>query len=313
MEEKLTDLSKFFANLEYKKFYYHRYSGNNGDTLIDIGTQVFFRKHKINIINDINECDCIILCGGGGIVKEWQVGIEFLSFANSNYPNIPIIVLPSTLGKGDLDLVSNFEKREANFYIWAREKYTFDILRSYSKENFYVGIDHDMAMHAKDLYNSVVTKQKEGFILIVERFDAEFNVSEANILKKKSFLYTRVLRLIQKLIPRRLLRNFKTPGWKNRVFVKASLQEIYNDYPKAKKLNIIYCDISLRKKATYREFINIVKGAAFISTTRLHVAILGYLLNKPVYIKYGENLEHKIKGVYEYSLKGNPLVKTLDF
>ena len=314
IENKLTNLVDFFSNLEYKKFYYHRYQGNNGDTLIDSGTKIFFREHKVNIVNNIKECDCIILCGGGGIVKEWKVGIEFLSFANSNYPNIPIIVLPSTLGKGDLDLISDFEKRRSNFYIWAREEYTFDILKSYNKENFYVGIDHDMAMHFKEPYYPKATKQKVGYILIVERFDAEFNIFEANVLKRKeSSLCSKFLRLIKKLIPRRLLWNLKPPKWKNRAFVKTSLQEIFKDYPKANKLKIMYCDISLRKKATYSEFINIVKKAEFISTTRLHVAILGHLLNKPVYIKYGERLEHKIKGVYEFSLKNNPLVKTLNF
>jgi exopolysaccharide biosynthesis predicted pyruvyltransferase EpsI len=317
IEKKLTNLHEFFANLEYKNFYYHRYSGNNGDTLIDVGTQIFFRKHKININNNIKECECIILCGGGGIVKEWMVGIEFLSFANINYPNIPIIVLPSTLGKRDLELVSNFDKREANFYIWAREEYTFDILKSYSKKNFYIGIDHDMAFHAKDSDDLIVENKRAGYILLVERFDAEFNISEAHAIKQKQkFILSKILKKTKQLLPRKLrrkiIRNLKPSKWQNRPFVKASLQEIYNDYPEAQKSNIMYCDISLRKNATYSEFLNIVKKAEFISTTRLHVAILGYLMNKPVYIKYGENLEHKIKGVYEFSLKNNPLIKTLN-
>lgn len=318
IEKKLSSLKDFFSNLEYKNFYYHRYQGNNGDDLIDVGTQAFFRKNKINTTSKIEESDCIILCGGGGIVKEWMIGIDFLSYANYHYPNIPIIVLPSTLGKGDLDLVSNFEKRQAPFYIWARERYTFDILKSYNINNYYVGIDHDMAIHAKESDDLIMPNQRAGYILLVERFDAEFNTSEAHNMKiKQYFILSKIFKKIEQLLPRKLRRkikrNLKPSQWQNRPFVQVSLREIYKDYPNAKKLNIMYCDISARSNASYSEFINLVKKASFISTTRLHVGILGYLLDKPVYLKYGENLEHKIKGVYEYTLIGSPLTKVLNF
>lgn len=313
------DLSEFFANLKYKKFYYHRYPGNNGDDLIDLGARIFFKKYRLNLVNKIEDCDCIILSGGGGIVKQWLTGIEFLSFANTQYPKIPIIVLPSSLDEGDLDLVENFDKRTAPFYIWARENYTYEILQKYKLKNFHIGLDDDMAIlakGAKELANESPSINR--YILLVERFDAENNSMEAALRKKNFQLRNlKLANFFKQFIPleikRLIKRNIKNPNWSKRDFVKHSLAEIYKDYPEAKNLKIVYCDISLQEYASFKKFIELTKNASYISTMRLHVGILGYLINKPTYLRYGENIPHKIKGVYEYSLRHSPLIKILKY
>jgi exopolysaccharide biosynthesis predicted pyruvyltransferase EpsI len=316
INNKLDCLVKFFDSLKFEKYYYHRYPGNNGDDLIDLGAQIFFKKYRLNLVNKIEDSDCIILCGGGGIVKQWLVGIEFLSFVNTQYPKIPIIVLPSSLGEGDLDLVENFEKRTAPFYIWAREEYTYRILNDYSLPNFYVGLSHDMAFLAKNSEKLKEANHSAGYILIVERFDAEHNHKESEqIIKGFNLRNSKLARCLKKFIPleikRMIKRNFRKPSWRKRDFVEASLKEIYNDYPQAKNLKVMYCDISLSENASFDQFIKLVKGAAFISTMRLHVGILGYLCVKPTYFRLGESIPHKIQGVYEYSLRHSPSVKVL--
>lgn len=53
---------------------------------------------------------------------------------------------------------------------------------------------------------------------------------------------------------------------------------------------------------TYQNFLRAIGGARRIVTDRLHVAIAGHLMHKPVEL-YPNNY-HKIRGVYEYSLQG---------
>lgn len=316
---KLDCLVEFFNSLKFEKYYYHRYPGNNGDDLIDLGAQIFFKENHINIVNNIEESDCIILCGGAGITKEWCVGIEFLTFANTKFPNLPIIVLPTSLGEEDLDLVCKLKTRSAPFFIWARENYTYIILQKYKQKNFHIGLDHDMAIlakGAKELADESPSINR--YILLVERFDAENNSMEAAQQKKNFQLRnSKLANFFKQLVPleikRLIKRNIKNPNWSKRDFVKHSLAEIYKDYPEAKNLKIVYCDISLQEYASFKKFIELTKNASYISTMRLHVGILGYLINKPTYLRYGENIPHKIKGVYEYSLRHSPLMKILKY
>ncbi len=60
----------------------------------------------------------------------------------------------------------------------------------------------------------------------------------------------------------------------------------------------INCDIST--KVSYDEFIESICQAKIIYTDRLHVGLLGHLLNKDIHFVLNNNV--KIKGVYEYNL-----------
>ena len=63
--------------------------------------------------------------------------------------------------------------------------------------------------------------------------------------------------------------------------------------------NPVVYDISIKAKS-FSQFLNLVANANVIYTDRLHVAILGYIFGKKVFLfpnKYWKN-----KGVYEYSL-----------
>jgi exopolysaccharide biosynthesis predicted pyruvyltransferase EpsI len=63
---------------------------------------------------------------------------------------------------------------------------------------------------------------------------------------------------------------------------------------------IVINDISVDTD-TYEDFVNVGAQAETIYTDRLHGAILGSLLEKPV--RFYENAYHKNWGVYEYSLE----------
>lgn len=65
-------------------------------------------------------------------------------------------------------------------------------------------------------------------------------------------------------------------------------------------------DIS-KMEDTYEDWINTAAKAKHIYTDRLHVAILGWILEKP--ITWYDTGYHKNKGVYEYSLSKEPNIE----
>jgi len=67
-------------------------------------------------------------------------------------------------------------------------------------------------------------------------------------------------------------------------------------------------DIS--KKGDLGDFISTVMDASLVHTDRLHVAIAAHILGKGATLY--PNRYHKNRGVYEYSLSGNPKIRFID-
>lgn len=67
-------------------------------------------------------------------------------------------------------------------------------------------------------------------------------------------------------------------------------------------------DIS--KKGLLRDFVSTVANARRIHTDRLHVAILAHILGKEATLY--DNRYHKNRGVYEYSLRHNPMIRFVE-
>ena len=68
-------------------------------------------------------------------------------------------------------------------------------------------------------------------------------------------------------------------------------------------------DIS--KIGTLRDFVSAVTNARRIHTDRLHVAILSHILGREATLY--DSLYHKSRGVYEYSLRQNPMINFIEF
>jgi exopolysaccharide biosynthesis predicted pyruvyltransferase EpsI len=67
-------------------------------------------------------------------------------------------------------------------------------------------------------------------------------------------------------------------------------------------------DIS--KKGLLRDFVSTVANARRIHTDRLHVAILAHILGKEATLY--DNRYHKNRGVYEYSMRHNPMIRFVE-
>jgi exopolysaccharide biosynthesis predicted pyruvyltransferase EpsI len=91
---------------------------------------------------------------------------------------------------------------------------------------------------------------------------------------------------------------------------QAAMTIICTNEPALARLPCLAEDISDPSIATFERFCDLIVNAAAIFTDRLHVGILGALLDKPTYICSGNN--HKIHGVVSLSLNDMPHVKLID-
>ena len=85
-------------------------------------------------------------------------------------------------------------------------------------------------------------------------------------------------------------------------FARRSVQRVREEIPETAELPVYYLDIARLSFCSYDDYCNLIAAAAAVVATRLHVAILGGMLEKPTYCKPG--WYHKMKGVYEHSLAG---------
>ena len=79
-------------------------------------------------------------------------------------------------------------------------------------------------------------------------------------------------------------------------------KEIFIKYLEDSGRDIHSGDVSI--SGTYQDFVQIIEGADRIFTDRLHVAILGYILEKKIILF--PNIYFKNKAVYDYSLRDYP-------
>jgi exopolysaccharide biosynthesis predicted pyruvyltransferase EpsI len=77
--------------------------------------------------------------------------------------------------------------------------------------------------------------------------------------------------------------------------------DLHARHPEATESTPLVADVSLAETCNFEEFLEHVAAALVIVTTRLHVAILGHLLQRKTYLVDGSY--HKFRGVFEYSMQ----------
>ena len=303
-----------------KKVFFDPMWGNNGDKLIEMGSLEIIKKTGVQLIKNANKAELIVINGGAGMTRLWKHGFSILKRYNQQYPDIPLVVLPSSWLFEPTDLTALFNKRKAPCYLYARELYSLTLLQGINfKCEVYLGLDHDMAFHLRetDYIHKLQAKQSRHHILVVERGDIE---SATGLQHRNSILTPLIqhviLQSIMDIIPhatlsvlrgllvlpeRFLFSRKKRKRAEQTVFAKRCVEMARNKCPEFSKLPIYAADISLPSICNFNQFSLAAAQAGVVVTTRLHVAILSSLLGKPCYLKSGK--WHKIRGIYEYSLK----------
>ncbi|ACK69072.1 Exopolysaccharide biosynthesis protein-like protein [Gloeothece citriformis PCC 7424] len=312
----ITPQSIFFQYLEKiqkSKIFFVPTRGNPGDILIRLGAEYALQKANCSITDNLADAEYIIINGGGFFNPYWGDGQNFgnnlLRYYRQNAPNTPLIMAPQTF-KFTNDILQEFlsicQISSASIILFARELYSYELLSKLNlPNNVEIKISQDLAFELKDstFIKDYKKKSSEEYCLLCMRLDKESSFSlmcQLNDYRKKA----KNLKLIQPITTKIFAKMQRLTG---RWLGNSLYNDIINQFGFT-PLTRLHKDIAYT--SSLDEYCNAITKSAMIITERLHVGILGYLLNKPVIFISNPNY-HKIRAVYEYSMKGTDLFPIL--
>jgi exopolysaccharide biosynthesis predicted pyruvyltransferase EpsI len=286
-------------NLRGRQVYFDSLYGNHGDRLICLAAGQLFNQAGIDRAKTAEESDVILLNGGGAMAEGW-FGLQKLAHYNHIFPRTPLVVWPSSYHFPSLDLAESFRTRESPAWLWARERQSLKALEEAKLPDLVsLRLDHDLALRLdkNELFSG--TRIATGGALIVERDDWEGPTG-----RKRPFTFSSLGAIPQKwrAAARQLLFSRRRQRDDRSVFAQKGLHFLAQRHPETTHRNTQVGDISLSETCSFQEFLERIAECGAILTTRLHVALLGHLLNKPTYLV--EGTYHKFRGVFDYSLRG---------
>lgn len=268
--------------------------GNNGDMLIVMGAKHVLQKTVCKVVESPEDADQILIKGGGFMIDVYKTAFEAVLHYRRKYHSVPLIMGPNTFRFRGVNFREICEASSSPFILFARDNISAELLREANlPAHCQVHISHDSAfeLYDSDFVAELLTKCQGKHILIAMRKDVE---GSAGILIKMKGTW----------LPKKIRRPF---SWlRDKMVAHMShdiIQRIIKQEEVPKRLPRIYRDVS--SSVSFEHFVASIRDAALIITDRLHVGVLGHLLNKrTVLICSGEYHKHKMKGVYELSMSG---------
>lgn len=291
--------------------YLHEVAGNNGDELILMGSEFIVDRAGCRRVEDPAKAD-VLLINGGFKSDFWPFANETIREYSQRFPETPLMVLPSSFWFKETDFPALFAGRKAPATIFARELMSLDILRGMSFPcPVTFGLDHDTAFALGDelRIKELIARTPTRDLLIVERGDAESatGLKETDLLssgfvrKAATAVLPRPVAIAAARAAGRLRGRREAP---RSAFSLASIALAeQNDLGRSAE-SVRIADISRRSICSFDEFCAEIADSRVIVSTRLHVGILGAVMGRRTYVVAGNN--HKIPGIYEYSMKDNP-------
>lgn len=311
----LGPVAEELRSIKGRKVFFDPLVGNNGDRLHRMGSREALRRAGGQFVNRPENAEVIVMNGGAAMTVQWKYGLELLDRYSKRFPNTELWVMPATYDIAGYDFAASFAGRTAPARLYCRERYSFEMLRPITfSTDVRLGVDHDMAFHLldSDYLRSLQAKCDQRHILVVERDDQESSTGLAGkAVPVPRGLKDLVPRSIKLALKRLHYRHITAPRSLDRPFIKKAVERVLADYPQFREMAVLPWDISHEDVCSFKDFGLVIAQAAAVVSTRLHVGILGSLLDKPVYVQFGTVLPHKFRGIYELSLADNPKVKVL--
>ncbi len=241
----------------------------------------------------------ILLQGGGNWGDVWKDPHNFRKKIVSLYPNNKIIVFPQTIHYNNHENLINdsiFFSQYPNVTICARDRDSYNILQTHFTNNPSYLLP-DMAFYID--INDNILKHKGNKILFAKRKDREYNdninytyiPTDAEIHDWPTYENYQV--------------SFKTFGRISHIL--GIIDNLFNLSTKKKFIDFYWENIYKKKLISLG--INFLKDYKSIYTTRLHIAILGLLMQKNIYML--DNSYGKLSGFYNTWLKDITNIKLL--
>lgn len=278
------------------------YYDNIGDTLIWEGTREFLKTLPYKCLyyaskdsfryRDLPPDTVILLSGGGNFGDLYRQHSEFRRIVIESYPRNKVIILPQTIFYEDKELMSEdawFYAQYKNVTICAREKYSYDLLKAHFSNPCL--LVPDMAFFI-NLEGYKLGKETDK-VLYLKRIDKELSKDDgkteipknAEVHDWPTYEYSFLkVKMIEKLFYKfcRLLTILK--------FSDKSIARL-NDWKRNYFYRRFYVQLGIDFLGPY----------SLIYTTRLHVMILGVLLNKKMHLI--NNTSGKVVNFYNTWLK----------
>ena len=229
-------------------------------------------------------------------------GLERLARYCADFPSHPLAVLPSSFHLTHSNMADIVGARRAPLWLWARERPSLGLLRDAGLgDKVHLRLDHDLAFYLdehsliRELRRTPVRKST----LVVERDDWEGPTGRARPLAPPGFEF--IPEKFRTMIRKTFLGPIRRRQDSTSSFGEAALKFVHRWHPEAAEYAPLVADVSLAETCNFEEFLEHVAAASVIVTTRLHVAILGHLLQRKTYLVDGRY--HKYRGVFEYSMQ----------
>lgn len=267
------------ARTRHRKIYFRPNAGNAGDALINVGfyslaARVGLPYTEIGDDFDyasINREDLLILSGGGTIVPYWRAGSDLLRRLTQF--NFPLMLMPQSIA-GRQEILSLLRPQDVLFL---RESYSYDYAQSLGLQ-CRVLRDHDLAFATDpDLLNQPLSRP-------------QLSVKHSRKMLQLAYHYLRS-RLTSSLVALRTDRESRLPGCAKPI---NDISTIARFGTRTRALNLFSARWLLKALSWYK----------VVETDRLHVCLGCLLVGTQVVLR--ENAYHKIRGVFEYSIRPHP-------
>lgn len=288
--------------------------GNHGDFLMHRVYREIAADCGIEFTSDVNKADILVVRPGGALIEHYSFP-AILRQRLAQYPDIPLVIFPSTtlFQKTDPGLI--FRGREAPTLMILREGYSYRQLElnwkdSLTASNVSIELDHDVVAsgHARvpEILRDIAGKppgQQEG-VLVVARLDVEARPMSAGVPRVP--LPKQLLISAYRKVPswgRRRLRNTLVAGRQareNELLIHRFLRSRGRSLDDSLLIKSNSNDLSDPSRFTSSEYAQGLLGAECIITNRLHVALPSAALGTETYLI--DTGYHKLRGVYQQSL-----------
>lgn len=270
--------------------------------MLSLATQSLLDSVPFTLAPNPQSADFILINGGGSMADGW-FGLERLARYSTAFPCHPLAVLPSSFYLTHTRLADLIGARQAPLWLWARERTSLDVLRDAGLGNdVHLQLDHDLAFSLVQhpLIQELRRTPPQHGVLVVERDDWEGPTGRTRPIAPPGLEF--IPERLRTLVRKTLLGPVRRRQDSTSRFGHAAVRFADGRHPEAAALPPLVADISLAETCSFAEFLTHVAGASVIVTTRLHVAILGHLLQRKTYLVDG--CYHKFRGVFDHSMQG---------
>ncbi len=277
--------------------------GNNGDKLIRMGAEQLFRRCDLTFVDQPEQAQMLLMGGNGGMLQHYRVIPSIFQQYWSQFPDTPILMLPSTFYYPTERPTAGLPERSAPIELYCRESISYGHLLEDGKlpSCCRVALSHDTAFALVDTpFLSSLKNHRGKHLLIVERDDSEHS---GRFTRPGTASRSRWRRYIPAVLKRPLYPLRAYLASQRMTAFRAQCEAIIQQqHPDLTDLPRLVRDISRKDYDSFSSFCDAIADAEVVLTTRLHVGILAALLRKKTYLFEGPY--HKIRAIYEHSLAG---------